>query len=91
MSLLLVIGGRGTVGKCHFDQNGLNDHFGQNDTFRQHRILAFARLKWTKMVHFSPFWPEGVHLGPPTVLCMAIPDLSAPRSQRYSCECECKF
>ena len=47
-------------------QNGQNDHFGQNDW-----ILAFARPKWTKMVHFGPFWPKRsilVHLGPPTVL-----------------------
>ena len=27
-------------------------------------ILAFARPKWTKMVHFGPIWPEEVHLGP---------------------------
>ena len=26
--------------------------------------LAFARLKWTKMVHFGPYWPEEVHFGP---------------------------
>ena len=30
--------------------------------------LAFARPKWTKMVHFGRFWPEEVHLGPFTVL-----------------------
>ena len=35
------------------DQNGPNDHFGQNDLI-PNRILAFARPKWTKMVHFGP-------------------------------------
>ena len=45
-------------------QNGPNDHFGQNDLI-QNQILAFARPKWTKMVHFGPF---KVHFGPPTVL-----------------------
>ena len=44
-------------------QNGPNDHFGQNDLI-PNRILAFARPKWTKMVHFGPFWPEEVHFGP---------------------------
>ena len=44
-------------------QNGSNDHFGQNDLI-PNRILAFARPKWTKMVHFGPFWPEEVHFGP---------------------------
>ena len=51
-------------------QNGPNDHFGQNGLILNW-ILAFARPKWTKMVHFGPFWPEEailVHLGPPTVL-----------------------
>ena len=38
------------------DQNGPNDHFGQNDL--PNWILAFARPKWTKMVHFGPFWPD---------------------------------
>ena len=44
-------------------QNGPNDHFGQNDLI-PNRILAFARPKWTKMVHFGQFWPEEVHFGP---------------------------
>ena len=44
-------------------QNGPNDHFGQNGLILNW-ILAFARPKWTKMVHFGPFWPEEVHLGP---------------------------
>ena len=44
-------------------QNGPNDHFGQNDLI-PNRILAFARPKWTKMVHVGPFWPEEVHFGP---------------------------
>ena len=34
------------------DPNGPNDHFGQNDLFRTGFYLAFARPKWTKMVHF---------------------------------------
>ena len=44
-------------------QNGPNDHFGQNDLIPD-RMLAFARPKWTKMVHFGPFWPQEVHFGP---------------------------
>ena len=44
-------------------QNGQNDHFGQNNLIPK-RILAFARAKWTKKVHFGPFWPDGVHFGP---------------------------
>ena len=44
-------------------QNGPNDHFGQNDLI-PNWILAFARPKWTKMVHFGPFWPGEVHFGP---------------------------
>ena len=44
-------------------QNGPNDHFGQNDLI-PNRISAFARPKWTKMVHFGPFWPQEVHFGP---------------------------
>ena len=36
------------------DQNGPNDHFGQNDLI-SHRILAFARPKWPEEVHFGPF------------------------------------
>ena len=35
-------------------QNGPTDHFGRNDLI-PNRILAFARPKWTKMVHFGPF------------------------------------
>ena len=35
-------------------QNGRNDHFGQNDLI-PNWILACARPKWTKMVHFGPF------------------------------------
>ena len=55
--------GRGTVGKCtgpKWSQNGPNDHFGQNDLILN-RILAFAKSKWTKMVHF---WSQEVHFGP---------------------------
>ena len=48
-------------------QNGPNDHFGQNDLL-PNWILAFARPKWTKMVHFGLKRSILVHLGPPTVL-----------------------
>ena len=44
-------------------QNGLNDHFGQNNLI-PNPILAFARPKWTKMVRFGPFRLEEVHFGP---------------------------
>ena len=55
-------------------QNGQNGHFGQNDLI-PNRILAFARPKWTKMVHFGlkipnrilafarPKWTKMVHFG----------------------------
>ena len=49
------------------DLNGPNDHFGQNGHI-PNWILAFARPKRTKMVHFGQFWPEEVHFGPPTIL-----------------------
>ena len=57
------------------DQDGPNDHFGQNKLI-PNRILAFARPKWTKMVHFGPLWPEEVHFGPSTSAnrTLAIPD-----------------
>ena len=57
-------------------QNGPNDHFGQNDLI-PNWILAFARPKWTKMVHVGPFWPEEVHFGPfrSANRTLAIPDL----------------
>ena len=44
-------------------QNGPNDRLGQNDLI-PNWILAFARPKWTILVHFGPFWPEEVHFGP---------------------------
>ena len=58
------------------DQNGPNDHFGQNDLI-PNSILAFARPKWTKMVHFGPFWPEEVHFGPSRSAnrTLAIPEI----------------
>ena len=58
-------------------QNGPNDHFGQNDLI-PNRTLAFARPKWTKMVHFGPFWPREVHFGPfrSANRTLAIPDIS---------------
>ena len=48
-------------------QNGPNDHFGQNDLILNW-ILAFARPKWTILVHFGLKRSILVHLGPPTVL-----------------------
>ena len=44
-------------------QNGPNDHFGQNDLI-PNWISAFARPKWTKMVHFGPLWPAELYFGP---------------------------
>ena len=58
-------------------QNGPNDHFGQNDLIPDW-ILAFARPKWTKMVHFGLRRSILVHLGPPTVLW---PFLTNPTSR----------
>ena len=49
------------------DQNGPNDHFGQTDLIPNWNF-AFARPKWTKLVHFSLKRTILVHLGPPTVL-----------------------
>ena len=56
-------------------QNGPNDHFGQNDQI-PNQILAFAGPKWTKMLHFGAFWPEGAHFGPfrSANRTLAIPD-----------------
>ena len=64
-------------------QNGPNDHFGQNGLI-PNWILAFARPKWTKMVHFGPFWPEEVHFGPfrSANRTLAIPGKSS-RQKRY--------
>ena len=58
-------------------QNGPNDHSGQNALIPNWiLILAFARPKWTKMVHFCPFWPKEVHFGPfrSANLTLAIPE-----------------
>ena len=51
------------------DQHCPNDHFGQHDLI-PNWIFAFARPKWTKMVHFGLKRSRTilVHLGPPTVL-----------------------
>ena len=49
------------------DQNGPNDYFGQNDLI-PNRLLAFARPKWSILVHFGLKRSILVHLGPPTVL-----------------------
>ena len=54
---------RGILSERVLDQNGPNENFGQNDLI-PNWILAFARPKRTKMVHFGPFWPEEVHFGP---------------------------
>ena len=43
------------------DQNGPNDHFAQNDLIPN---WIFFGIRETKMDHFGPFWPEGVHFGP---------------------------
>ena len=77
----MIGSGRGTVGKCagpkHFPKWSKRPFWLQNGLI-PNRILAFARPKWsilvhfglkrsifgTKMVHFSPFWPEEVHFGP---------------------------
>ena len=64
-------------------QNGPNGHFGQNDLILNW-ILAFARPKWTKMVHFGPFWPEEVHFGP---FRSANRTLAIPEFQAASGEC----
>ena len=60
-------------------QTGPNGHFGQNDLI-PNWILAFARPKRTKMVHFGPFWPAEVHFGPfrSANRTLAIPDGSEP-------------
>ena len=48
-------------------QNGPNDHFGQTDLI-PNWILAFARQKWSILVHFGLKNAILVHLGPPTAL-----------------------
>ena len=67
------------------DQNGPNDHFGQND-LTPNWILAFERPKWTKMVHFRQFWPDEVHFGPfrSANRTLAIPEIR--RRKFTSCE-----
>ena len=67
------------------DQNGPNDHFGQNDLI-PNRILAFARPQWTKMVHFGPFWPEEVYFGPfrSANRTLAIPDSLRTETSRMN-------
>ena len=59
-------------------QNGPNDHFGQNDLILDW-LLAFAGPKWTKMVHFGPFWPD---FGPfrSSNRTLAIPELLSDSS-----------
>ena len=57
-------------------QNGPNDHFGQHD-LNPNWILAFARPKWTKMVHFGLKRSVLVHLGPPAVLWPFLRDAHA--------------
>ena len=48
-------------------QNGPDDHFGQNGLILNW-ILAFARPKWSILVHSGLKRSILVHLGPPTVL-----------------------
>ena len=55
-------------------QNDQDDHFGLNDLIPS----LIWELKWTKMIHLGPFWPEEVHFGPfRSANCtLAIPDES---------------
>ena len=57
------------------DQNGPNDHFGQNALI-PNWISALARPRWTKMVHFGLKRSVEVHFGPfRSANCiLAIPD-----------------
>ena len=73
LSLHVAGSGRGTVGKCtgpKWSKMVQTTHFGQNDLI-PNRTLAFARPKWTKLVHFLVHFGLKrsilVHLGPPTV------------------------
>ena len=72
------------LSKKRLDQNGQNDHFGQNDLI-PNRTLAFKRPKWTKMVHFGPFWPEEVYFGP---FRSANRTLATPDGMSYEGRCE---
>ena len=62
-------------------QNGQYDDFGQNDLI-PNRIVVFARPKWTKMVHFGPFWPNEVYYFGP--LRSANRTLATPEYQPFS-------
>ena len=68
------------------DQNGQNDHFGQND-FIPNWILAFARPEWSIVVHFGLERSILVHLGRSANRTLATPDpqnrQSAPRVQNW--------
>ena len=48
-------------------------------------LLAFARPKWTKMVHFGPFWPKEVYFGPfrSTNRTLATPEINKPGWRRW--------
>ena len=46
------------------DQNGPNNHFGQNDLIPNWISSILQDQNGPKMVHFGPFWPEEVHFGP---------------------------
>ena len=54
-------------------QNCPNDHFGQSDLI-PNRILAFARPKWTILVHFGPRRSILFHFSS-IYRTLAIPDL----------------
>ena len=71
--------GRDTVGKCtgpKWSKMVQTTILVKMTLFQTGFYLAFARPKWTKMVHFGPFWPEEVHFGPfrSANRTLAIPD-----------------
>ena len=70
-------------------QNGQSDRFGQNDLTLSW-ILAFARPKWTKMVHFDPFWPKEVYFGPfrSANRTLATPELNSGILRRFARTCK---
>ena len=73
--------GRSTVGKCTGPNgpNGRLDHFGQNDLI-PNWILAFARPKWSILVHFGLKRSILLHLGPSTVLWPFLTKTPDPRN-----------
>ena len=69
------------------DQNGPNNHFGQNDLI-PNRILAFARPKWTKMVHFGPFRSVNRTLAIPEIFLGPLEITSVPVVPLFACCCD---